>query len=846
MKLEDIPDTPQGIGALAIIRGMVSVYLRDSEPKSARIQGAVKLLEQIDLTVTEEELVKLMKEEAGRLEERKDIFHPEDGVIKHFALNNQPISAVKHTSNRYTAIDKIIERIVEFGVENLNITQSAISEKQSILNILKLGLENSNEKGDAPPFNNEELEIMKVLVSKLDVDPNQKFEEKESEWTHLKALSNSMTDIDVLKVEERDKYYEYWKDINTKFIEFNDYITYINPMLNQFHELLSDTEKELGTKLGAKILPNYIVKLSPISREEYMAETKSARVVYDFLRFIGSQVPESLKHFKDKDDLSDLAFSTVQEEVGFDEMGNPIGGGRGGSYDEAAVHDLETDIEDAIETLEKENVFVDPLYALFGRDNSKAKDFQPEVLEGAKEQIKNILKTNEASEYFDELQELLDEEIDLFLENYEGATTSIGTDFYLPIMDNDSIVKYFDATEITVEVEYSHQDEVKTRTFDKYSEAAHYINRETKNFFKIIGEVLQITLGTIKIPTRTIDSKSSLGGEEGQQQYWLGGESVALPVKLSEANAEKLQDIPNLIEYIREYYMQPLGGSMVLLGDLPEFYTSPEFRDLPKHIKGSRKQKVKLALKEGYEPFIDSRDYGKVMDWLSIFKDIESVQISKDLIDKFTDGMNAFVKFWQIIQTVAEEGKDEMGEIVKEVKTVMGALLYEIAYDSLGGDETRMSKYLWKRKPLSYWSKEQSDNNYSIENLLGLLEDPDWKTFIDEKMAKDSQLRKKHEQLIYMLKQPIMKRAGEITNAMLQATDMLRKMQGLRIYKSDLDTLDIDDLSYVIDLIKLEDKVDIYGVDIHNIVKSEESFNTISTRYGVSDTIIYKIKGMFR
>ena len=91
-----------------------------------------------------------------------------------------------------------------------------------------------------------------------------------------------------------------------------------------------------------------------------------------------------------------------------------------------------------------------------------------------------------------------------------------------------------------------------------------------------------------------------------------------------------------------------------------------------------------------------------------------------------------------------------------------------------------------------------------------------------------------------------MKNAEPITQAMLQATDMLRKMVGKRIYKSNLDISDIDNLSYVIDLVKSENKVDIYGVDIYNIVNSQSSFNTLALDYGISEEVIYKIKGMFR
>ena len=328
---------------------------------------------------------------------------------------------------------------------------------------------------------------------------------------------------------------------------------------------------------------------------------------------------------------------------------------------------------------------------------------------------------------------------------------------------------------------------------------------------------------------------------------WLGGTQIALPAKVSEINAERLQDLNNLQEELEEYYMKPLGSEYVLLGDLPEFFSSLQFRDLFTHLKGTRKQQVKQALRQNYIPFIESKDYGRIMDFLDVFKDINAQYISSDLIDTFEDALISFVKFWEIVNNVAKETDEAPTEkITKEIKTVMGSLLYEIAYDSLGGNEEKIDEWEWKRQPLSYWKQQQEESNYYIENLLVLLEDPDWLVFIEDNMARQPQLRRKHEQLISMLKKPIMKITGPITYAMLQATDILRKMSGQRIYSGKLDITDIDDLTYVIDMIKKENKVDIYGVDIYNIVKSQSSFNSLSIDYGVSQEIVYKVKGMFR
>ena len=81
---------------------------------------------------------------------------------------------------------------------------------------------------------------------------------------------------------------------------------------------------------------------------------------------------------------------------------------------------------------------------------------------------------------------------------------------------------------------------------------------------------------------------------------------------------------------------------------------------------------------------------------------------------------------------------------------------------------------------------------------------------------------------------------------MLEATDIIRKMNNETIYKAKLDISDIDDISYVVDLIEKENRIDLYGIDIYNIVKSQSSFNDIADKLGLSTEVVYKVKGLFR
>ena len=607
------------------------------------------------------------------------------------------------------------------------------------------------------------------------------------------------------------------------------------------------TERELGEALESVILPNYVFKVRPVAMEDFQEESKVYRITYDFLSAIGAQIPDNLSHYRKVEDEQARTEATVREETGFDEQGNPLAGGGGASYDADVAIDLEEAIRDVEDRELKESVWFDPLFAILSIKKSRQSDYTPTILAKAKEEIRKVFRSNEASEYFDEIESLIEKQVDDFLKQYEDATVAAGEAFYLPMFDDEEIVKLFTDLNVHVEVESSKESKDIDKETMPYAKAVEYVNRETKGFFKTIGKILEITRGTIPISRKAHTPKGSAGGEEGQEMVWLGGTQIELPAKVSEINAERLQDLNNLQEELEEYYMKPLGSEYVLLGDLPEFFSSLQFRDLFTHLKGTRKQQVKQALRQNYIPFIESKDYGRIMDFLDVFKDINAQYISSDLIDTFEDALISFVKFWEIVNNVAKETDEAPTEkITKEIKTVMGSLLYEIAYDSLGGNEEKIDEWEWKRQPLSYWKQQQEESNYYIENLLVLLEDPDWLVFIEDNMARQPQLRRKHEQLISMLKKPIMKITGPITYAMLQATDILRKMSGQRIYSGKLDITDIDDLTYVIDMIKKENKVDIYGVDIYNIVKSQSSFNSLSIDYGVSQEIVYKVKGMFR
>mgnify|MGYP003118537614 FL=1 len=76
--------------------------------------------------------------------------------------------------------------------------------------------------------------------------------------------------------------------------------------------------------------------------------------------------------------------------------------------------------------------------------------------------------------------------------------------------------------------------------------------------------------------------------------------------------------------------------------------------------------------------------------------------------------------------------------------------------------------------------------------------------------------------------------------------DYINKMNGLPIYYGKLDIEDVDDVDYLINKIEKEDKLEINCVEITGIVNSIDSHSNISKSFGVTEKIVYKIKGLCR
>ena len=204
----------------------INKVYNDKPISEKRLEIIISAFAEDGVEVTEEEYIKYTKDKAGVLEERTAIFHPTEGLGQYFAINKQPLSALVTRGRRSELNDEVFRKISERGVTLINITQDAVENKDDIANTLESALDNENLKGDSPPFNEEELGIIQGLLGKIkSIDSEKEYEYKESEWKQLKNISSKMSKLQVIKVQAREEYYNYWKSIHEKYEGFHDYIT---------------------------------------------------------------------------------------------------------------------------------------------------------------------------------------------------------------------------------------------------------------------------------------------------------------------------------------------------------------------------------------------------------------------------------------------------------------------------------------------------------------------------------------------------------------------------------------------------------------------------------------------
>ena len=829
MELKDIEDEKMVRAILMRARKPFA----DAEKEQEFIDA---LNSKFNTSITSRQLKNLLGKTREYLDIVDELFNPNDGIISGFRFDRNFPSEMGLPSSKLKLPTEFAEkagraRLIEPSVQ-------AIENKNNILEALedaKKYRPNRNIGVIIPPEAFNVLDRMTDSITDLDED----IEFKEpTDFASITALLKSLTEITRLPTKDRDDYYDYWASVQESFSEIQPFIDITEDIENvniamggaQGEEQLKTLSQQLTTLLGEdKILPSYIIEFKPVRVREYDDAQKSILLLEKFFKLIGKELPKEYKNLLPERDLAAQADTTAAF--------NPETGQNVAEIDA----ELLQAIEEAIEAAEKAkvDVMVDPLFAVIS-NNTGVFNVDENILQATKALIDENLTFDELEFFSDELKELLDDEVETYFKEFRERVTSSKQEFYMPVMDAAATVSFFDSLgSLTMNVSYYQKGVVKNKSFTKYSNVVKFINDNTKQFFEHLNQVLNI-----QNRKSGLLSNPKTGKREGTDITFRGGKTIPTPVrapKIDEKMVENYEEILNLFE---KFYNAPLNSSYIIRDDTPEFFDDKYFRDIPILLTKNAVSLSAMAMLSGVSPIADRNDYQNIIKLLRTLNNPDELVYSDILNNTFEDALDSYVKFWALVAVVAEEGEFDLIDLRENATLVLGDALYEIAKETESPEKLREIKFAGE--PLVSLNERQSKKRATLRGLLPLLGQKEWKTYVQNMGENQRALRSSYDQLVRMLRESDIKLAGDLTVAMLEANDLLRKMKGLSVSNAQLDITDIDDLSFTIDKIKKEHNVDLYGVDIYQIVKSQSSFNDIANTFGLTSEIVYKVKGLFR
>lgn len=791
----------------------------------------------LETDITEAQLSTSLKKLQLFVDAVKELFDPQDGIIANFTFDGKfpyEMSLSKGTLNLAPQFVKIANdaRIVKPSLK-------ATENKQNLKDAYEDAKAYKPDTNISAEIPEDALKALEEVFKLLDVERSDEFTAKKpTDFKSLTALKSSLTELSAIPTESRKEYYLYWFSKDRLFKRLTNVIKDIEAELlggklideRSLEAIDEEALNIMSAVTKDNILPSYVLEFSPIISREYSPKVKSIMLLKDFLNMVGREVPQKYKNLLPNEEI------TSQMGLAYDY--NP----ETGQIEISTDASLDDDLEEALEALDKlkEDSKIDPLFSILIKNKTIPYAIDKTILDNTKTLIKEELDLSGLNEFQEDIQELLDNEIDKFINAYEESFSVDDTSFFMPMMDSSTVVSHFNKfKDLTINVAFYKGGIVKEKTFTKYSEAVKFVNDNTEKFFKDLNRLLEIDNRS----SATLEKPKGIG-REGTPVYFRGGESIPRPTKSPEASKDKVEMYKKLLDIVIDYYIDPLSSSNILLEDTPEFFTGKYFRDLPIILTKNPITLAEKAMLEGVEPIADKNDYNKISELLRTLENPDDVVFNDRLVNLFEDALDSYVKFWTLVAVKTDRDEFSLEEILSDAKIVLGDALYEIAKQT--ESQEALDREMFRDAPLSFWNEQQQKKNVTLKGLLPLLGQKEWKTYVINQNNRERGTKAAYDRLLKLLKESDLKLASELTTAMLEATDILRKMEGLQIYSSRKDITDIDDLEYVINRIRKEHNIDLYGVDIYNIVKSQSSFNDIGNTFGLSSEIIYKIKGMFR
>ena len=392
---------------------------------------------------------------------------------------------------------------------------------------------------------------------------------------------------------------------------------------------------------------------------------------------------------------------------------------------------------------------------------------------------------------------------------------------------------------------------LKTQEKNSYESYINSVNEMANNLFDTIVEVKNI-LPEARFNKNVARKPFATKPGSGRTASLTGGNYIPEPGEFAEALQEKGEltygFFEQLISMFNQYYFDIVDSRYLFEMDKPNFIQSDSYKKIAalstKTGTGVRAG-IRRAMVKRSNINITENDFKILNKFFTELKRYSQLSISeaKNIFQEVTP---VFRKLYLMDLPESDSRRKQITGVNRNLTNYMGKLLYEIllASQRISENETSFTTE-YEGRSLDEYKNAQTD--ISELKIFDVLEDEE---FIE--YAKDNGLSTSLSQLKRTLRRNPLKISRRLSDkdamykAYIEALDTVKSNRGEKIYKAYFDFYDVGDVEYVLDLIQKEDRIDLYARDIEGIIKSYDSFNTLSSYYGISDNIIYKVKGLFR
>ena len=618
----------------------------------------------------------------------------------------------------------------------------------------------------------------------------------------LEDFLKDLSEADITLARDRDKIYDFWRKVHKEYKA-------LDSAIDDFKEEFSGNPdiSEMLNKL--KTPPNYIVQIPPQEIKLEKVERRLANVLESLggkpstkarvRRNVSRHSPKGPTYSSDKPEEIINVNDPSRSQVGIKDI----------TMLESNI--LGQESMEFIEEMGEESLKVDPILAYVIKNELLDVPIGLHELDIFQEHIGKYIERLGDTPTAKKLEEKL-------VELEEEASS----------FDGNAFLPYTDWVAELEEHSYGKQMRLEGGVTNQ-----NKIQQETSEFFELLGDILLEDKGQHTVSQESFTGKGDPLSDSDKPTSIEGERSQPYEEAVERLDEEKIKE---LIVALNRYYFAPLDSEYFVEDEKPEFIHEVQGRFSYNVLRFNfgRSSSV-YAEKKAVEGIAEHANITNISRLIQFFKDAKQGTMQETWV-KYISSVEKIVR---VLDKLMPEGKKN--NRIWAARSIHNTL-------SRHTDDINLDDIKLFGKPIEPILNKEDNYYEPISNLKTFLQSPALLATIvrKEKYApgEAKNLQELSSELLDLL--TMINKHNPIGFALLTAHDSIRKMQGKGIVYGKLCLDSINDMDYVITKIAKENKVEVNSMEIDSIVKSLNSFTNLSQKHGVSEEIIYKIKGLCR